>query len=58
VADAVAPVPAFAYLDAGTGSLVFQWIIAGTVAGGMAIRVFWGRLTTLFKRKDAASSDD
>ncbi len=57
-AEAAGPQSALAYLDAGTGSLVFQWLIAGVVAGGLAIKLFWGRIASLFGRKPAQPEDD
>jgi len=32
---------AFAYIDPATGSYVFQWLIAGLIAAGLAIRIGW-----------------
>lgn len=43
----VVPV-AGAYIDPGSGSYVLQMAIAGAMAGAMAIRVFWRRITSFF----------
>ena len=42
---------ASAYIDPGTGSLVFQAIVAGLVAIPVALAAFWGRITAFFRRK-------
>ena len=47
----------FAYLDAGTGSLLIQWIIAGAVGAAFALRLGWGRITSMFGRKQDSSDD-
>jgi hypothetical protein len=52
-------VPIFMYLDPGTGSLVFQWIVAGLVAGAFTIRMSWRRIVAKFQRGgDGARKDD
>jgi len=40
---------AFAYLDPGTGSYVFQIIIAGIVGSLFAVKMFWKRFIGFFK---------
>lgn len=40
---------AYAYLDPGTGSLIFQGIIAGLGAGVLVIRMYWGKLKRLVR---------
>lgn len=47
-----------AYLDAGTGSLIFQWIIAGALGVAFAGRMMWGRIVGMFSKKSTDSSDD
>lgn len=49
--------PAAAYLDPGTGSVIFQAVIAGAMAASIGVKVFWGRIRQRFSR-DAASGDD
>ena len=46
------------YLDPGTGSLVFQWVVAGLVGGAFAIKMFGRRIAGLFKRKPAEDDSD
>ena len=44
--------PVVAYIDAGTGTLILQILIAGAVAGLFFIRGFWKKIRNLFKRKN------
>ena len=39
---------AYAYLDPGTGSYIFQLIFAGLVGLLFAVKVYWGRIKTFF----------
>jgi len=39
---------AHAYLDPGSGSYIFQAVIAGALGVGVAIKVFWGRIAAFF----------
>ena len=45
---------AYAYLDPGTGSYIFQLLIAGLVGLGFLVKVYWNRiklfLTRLFSK--------
>ena len=41
---ALAPVPALAYLDPGTGSMLLQVILGGVAAVGVAVKLFWYRI--------------
>jgi hypothetical protein len=42
-----------AYLDPGTGSMIVQLIVGGFAAAGVAIKLYWRRLTRLLRiRKD------
>lgn len=54
--------PAHAYLDPGTGSYVFQVLIAGLVGAAFGIKMFWRRIKgffmRLFGRKPAAEGED
>ncbi len=40
--------PAYAYLDPGTGSIIFQAIIASVVMGFATIRLWWDKFLSLF----------
>lgn len=45
--------PALAYLDPGTGSMILQGII-GSVAGALvAIKIYWGKIKLFFASKRA-----
>lgn len=45
-----------AYLDPGTGSYIFQILIAGLVGTGFAVKMFWLQIKTfvvsVFAKKD------
>ena len=41
---------AHAYLDPGTGSYVFQLIVAGIIGGTLVLRMGWGRIVFFLKR--------
>jgi L-serine deaminase len=41
-------------LDAGSGSLIVQAIVAGAAGMAVAVKLYWRRLTGLFKRQPAA----
>ena len=42
------PRDAFAYLDPGTGSYIFQILIAGLLGAAFAIKIFWIRIKNFF----------
>lgn len=52
------PAPALAYIDPGTGSFVIQGIIAAVVGAGLAFKMFWHRIKSVFTGKPAAEDDD
>lgn len=37
-----------AYLDPGTGALIFQALIAGIVGASFAVKLFWGNIKRFF----------
>jgi hypothetical protein len=41
---------AHAYLDAGTGSYIFQMAIAGLMGALFMVNVFWQRIVSFFRR--------
>ena len=41
---------AYAYLDPGTGSYIFQLFIAGVIGGLFAVKLFWAKIVLFFKR--------
>jgi L-serine deaminase len=46
-----------AYLDAGSGSLIVQAVVAGAAGMAVAVKLYWRRLKGLFKRQPAAAPD-
>jgi hypothetical protein len=49
------PMDAYAYLDAGTGSVVIQGIIGAIFAGAYLIKLYWHQLLTFIglRKKEA-----
>ncbi|MDO6677543.1 hypothetical protein [Shewanella sp. 4_MG-2023] len=43
--------PAYAYLDPGTGSIIFQAIIASVVMGLTTIKLWWAKFKDLFSAR-------
>ena len=52
------PEHAHAYLDPGTGSYVFQILIASIIGGAVVFKSGWSKIVELFKRKPRRSSAD
>ena len=52
------PVSAFAYLDPTTGSMVISAIVGLFASLVLAIKTYWYRIKSFFKRKPAASEPD
>lgn len=46
---AVTPTDAFAYVDPGTGSYLFQLATAGLLAGAFTLRRYWESVKTMFR---------
>lgn len=46
--------PVAAYLDPGSGSMLLQVLLGGFAAVGVAAKLYWHRLATLFRRKTDA----
>jgi hypothetical protein len=42
-----------AYLDPGSGSYLLQLLIAAILGGALAVRMYWGRIKTIFGRKNS-----
>ena len=47
-----------AYIDAGSGSYIFQMIVGGFLAIGLGIRVFWHKIVSLFSGNSANSGEE
>ncbi|MGD2206215.1 MAG: hypothetical protein PVH17_05505 [Anaerolineae bacterium] len=52
------PARAHAYLDPGTGSYIFQIALATLVGTLFALRLFWGRLKSFFKKLFSKPEED
>ncbi|HXF54276.1 MAG TPA: hypothetical protein VNK52_09155 [Hyphomicrobiaceae bacterium] len=39
--------PAYAYLDPGTGSFILQMMLAGALAVGASVKLFWHRIKSV-----------
>jgi hypothetical protein len=50
--------PAHAYLDPGTGSIIAQAVIGAVVAAGVFARVWWARLRSLLGLAKPETSAD
>jgi len=46
--------PAYAYVDPGTGGMLVQLVTGGVAGGLVLLRLYWGRLKTLFTRTPPA----
>ena len=42
----------FAYLDAGSGSMIAQILVGGFAAAGVAIKMYWKKIKGFFSRGD------
>lgn len=49
-------VPAYAYLDPGTGSMILQGAIAAVAGGLFTAKLYWTKLKSLFKKQSAPES--
>ena len=52
------PVPAIAYLDPGTGSMLLQVILGGIAAVAVALKLFWYRIIAFLGFKKKPSSEE
>ncbi len=43
--------PANAYIDPGSGSIIFQAVAGAAMAIGLGVKVFWRRIASFFSRK-------
>ncbi len=49
--------PAFAYLDPGTGSALIQGIIAAIAAIGVTVKLYWHRIVDFFGMRGGKDSE-
>jgi hypothetical protein len=45
-----------AYLDAASGSMLVQAIVAGAAGAAVFLKLFWRRLTSPFRRREATTT--
>ena len=43
------PVPDYAYLDPGTGSMILSIVIAGIAGALVSIKIYWAKVSTWVK---------
>lgn len=55
---ALMPGTVYAYIDPGTGSYVFQMLIAGLVTAGFLVRQYWKRIADFMKHKQPTGNGD
>ena len=58
IALIIMPLPAFAYLDPTTGSMVISAIVGLFASLVLAIKTYWYRIKAFFKPKTAKSDTD
>ncbi len=51
-------IPAYAYLDPGTGSLIIQSIIGAVAAVGVTMKLYWHKIKLLFSGKQSSESQE
>ena len=49
-------IPAYAYLDPATGSIILQGLLAGIAGLMVVLRLYWGRVKAFFRRLFGAES--
>ncbi len=47
-----------AYLDPGSGSFILQILLASLVGIGFALRGYWSKIITKFRKTDALDDED
>ncbi len=50
--------PAHAYLDPASGSMLLQMIVGGVAGVALAVRLFWHRILGFFGVKPKSTDDD
>ena len=54
----LAPIPVFAYLDPGTGSMIIQGII-GAIVGLLVVgKLYWQKIVSFFSRTKTSDSTE
>jgi hypothetical protein len=57
VAQFLGPGEALAYIDLGTGSYVFQVLVASILGAAFAVRAYWERIRAFFSRRPREDDD-
>jgi len=52
------PPPAYGYLDPGTGSYIFQLLIAGLAGSLFLVKLYWKKIATFFTKKTGTDEDE
>lgn len=50
--------PVYAYLDPGTGSMLLQGLLAGIMAAGVTIGIYWRRFKAFFTGSSKKDNND
>ena len=50
--------PVYAYLDPGTGSMLLQGLLAGIMAAGVTIGIYWRRFKAFFTGSNEKENKD
>ncbi len=50
--------PAYAYIDAGMASMMFQMLIGGILAGLFTMKLYWARIKQFFSGRSEAADDE
>jgi DUF1365 family protein len=53
-----AALPAYGYIDPGTGSLIIQSIIGAIAAIGVTLKIYWHKLKVFFSKGSEKNSSD
>lgn len=48
----------FAYLDAGSGSMIVQLLVGGVAAVGVTLKLYWRRFKSVFRFRRADASEN
>jgi hypothetical protein len=56
-AQLLGPGDALAYIDLGTGSYIFQVLIASVLGAAFAVRAYWERIRAFFGRRPREDDD-
>jgi len=51
------PSSAHAYLDPGTGSYMFQMLIAGLIGASFAVKVYWKKIVSFFSNSSSEEKE-